>query len=95
MEKITIVRTITLALALLNQLFAIFGVPQLDISDDTVYQLVSAIATVASAAWAWWKNNSFTKEAQSADIYMRFLKCSSKCDNVEIPKVEEETEHEE
>lgn len=30
------------------------------------------------AIYAWWKNNSVTKEAQAADEYMRELKDMSK-----------------
>ena len=88
MKTGTIARTIALALALLNQLFAIFGVERLDIDDDTIYQIVSLIATVVTAAQAWWKNNSFTKEAQLADDYMRGLK------SVKNQKTEKKTDSE-
>lgn len=74
MKKDTIIRTIVLGIALLNQIFAMFGVPQLDIDDDVIYQLVTAIATIGSAVWAWWKNNSFTTAAQEADKVLEELK---------------------
>ncbi|MGI5873552.1 MAG: phage holin [Bacillota bacterium] len=74
MKTQTIARTAALILALLNQIFAIFGVEQLDIDNDTIYQIVSLLATVVTAARAWWKNNSFTKEAQYADSIMEDLK---------------------
>ena len=74
MKKDTIIRTIVLGIALLNQIFAMFGVSQLDIDDDVIYQLVTAIATIGSAVWAWWKNNSFTAEAQEADKVLEELK---------------------
>ena len=42
MKKDTIVRTIVLALALINQIFALVGIPQLNIDDDTIYQAGNA-----------------------------------------------------
>lgn len=74
MKKDTIIRTIVLGIALLNQIFAMFGISQLDIDDDVIYQVVTAIATIGSAVWAWWKNNSFTAEAQQADKVLEELK---------------------
>ena len=74
MKKDTIARTIILALALLNQVFAIIGLPQLDIEEDTIYQTITLIFTIGSAVWAWWKNNSFTKEAQYADSVLKSMK---------------------
>lgn len=70
----TIARTATLALALINQLLAVFGCEIIDVGDETINSLVSAGFTIASAVYAWWKNNSFTKSAIQADEYMRELK---------------------
>lgn len=63
----TVTRTIALVIALLNQVFAIFGKGTIDIADDQVYQLVSIVFTIGAALAAWWKNNSFTRAAQIAD----------------------------
>ena len=63
----TIARTICLALALLNQVLAVTGKGTLDIVEEDVYQVVSLIATIITTIVAWWKNNSFTKAAISAD----------------------------
>lgn len=78
MKKDTIVRTIVLALALINQIFALVGIPQLNIDDDTIYQAVTLIATIVSSVWAWWKNNSFTRAARAADETMIALKNQNK-----------------
>jgi SPP1 family holin len=72
--KSTIVRTIVLIVMLLNQLLAAFGKSPLPFSDEQVESFVSTMLTVASALWAWWKNNSFTKAALDADKYMKELK---------------------
>lgn len=74
MQKDTVIRTIVLAIALLNQMFAMFGIQQLNIDEETIYQAVTAILTIGSAVWAWWKNNSFTKAAQEADKVLKELK---------------------
>ena len=56
----TIIRTIVLAIALINQILAILGREKLPITDDMVYQVVTIIITIGASLWAWWKNNSFT-----------------------------------
>ena len=73
----TIARTIVLALALLNQLLAIFGKGTIQIAENDIYQVVSIIWTIASAIVAWWYNNSFTKHAIRADNYLDSLKNGS------------------
>ena len=70
----TIARTIVLVIALLNQIFAIFGRDQIPIAEDNVYQLVSILFTIGAAIWSWWKNNSVTKNAVKADEYLKELK---------------------
>lgn len=76
----TIARTIVLALALLNQLLAIFGKGTIQIAENDIYQVVSIVWTIASAIVAWWYNNSFTKHAIRADDYLASLKNGSQED---------------
>jgi len=73
-EVDTIARTIVLALALLNQILAVMGRGTIDIAESDVYQIASLVATIVSALWAWWKNNSFTKHAILADEYLDKLR---------------------
>lgn len=70
----TIARTIVLALALINQILAIAGKGTIPITEDTIYQVVTLIATIAASVWSWWKNNSFTKAAIEGDKVMNQLK---------------------
>ncbi len=63
----TIARTACLLLALANQVLSALGKPVLPIESSTVEQLVTAGITTVAALIAWWKNNSFTKEAIAAD----------------------------
>lgn len=68
----TIIRTLVLILALVNQLLTVTGHSVLPISDEQVTELVSTVITIVTSLIAWWKNNSFTQQAIMADEY----KCS-------------------
>jgi len=70
----TIARTIVLFIALANQILAIAGKEIFPVTEDQVYQVVTLIGTIAASAWAWWKNNSFTKNAIEADKLLEDLK---------------------
>lgn len=72
--KGTVIRTICLALALINQVLVMFGKSPLPIEDAAIEALVSTAWTIASAVWAWWKNNDFTLNARRAGKYLRDLK---------------------
>lgn len=70
----TIIRTIVLVLALINQVLAIVGREAIPITEEDVYQVVTIIVTIGASVWAWWKNNSFTKAALKGDEVMKQLK---------------------
>lgn len=70
----TIVRTIVLIIALANQVLAIMGKDIFPVTEEQIYQIVSIIVTVGASVWAWWKNNSFTKNAIQADAVLAKLK---------------------
>lgn len=73
----TIARTAVLLLALTNQMLSAMGKSPLLIESTTVEQLVTAGITTIAALVAWWKNNSFTKEAIAADKEYDRLKAKS------------------
>ncbi len=73
----TIARTAVLLLALTNQMLSAMGKSPLLIESTTVEQLVTAGITTIAALIAWWKNNSFTKEAIAADKEYDRLKAKS------------------
>lgn len=78
MKADTIARTVILAVALINQVLAILGKNKLPFADEDIYQIVTLLFTIASSAWAWFKNNSITKNAIKADEYLAGLKQQSK-----------------
>ncbi len=73
-KKETIIRTIVLIIALINSILTMCNINPLPFSDEQIYQGVSAIVTITATLWAWWKNNSFTKEAIEADEYKKKIK---------------------
>lgn len=72
-EKTTIIRTICLVIALVNQVIVATGREAIPVTDDQVYQIISVTFTVVTALVAWWKNNSFTHNAIRADAVKKVL----------------------
>lgn len=70
----TIIRTVCLVLALVNQGLTIAGKSPLPIEDAQLTELISLVFTIVTSVWAWWKNNSFTQAAIVADDIMHDLK---------------------
>ena len=70
----TIVRTVCLMLALVNQILSATGHSMIPIDNAQVEQLVTSLITVAAALVSWWKNNSFTSAAIEADKVFDRLK---------------------
>jgi len=72
-KKDTIIRTVVLALALVNQILTATGHSIIPISDAQVTEAISLAFTIGASTWAWWKNNSFTKNAIKADKVLKDL----------------------
>lgn len=70
----TIVRTVLLVVALVNQALTLCGKSPLPFADEEIADFVAFVITGAAALWAWWKNNSFTKAAIEADKVLTQLK---------------------
>lgn len=73
----TVIRSIVTLLAVFNQLAVSFGWYGEIIDENIILQAVTAIATLGSVIWSWWKNNSFTAQAVKADKYLKELKTST------------------
>ena len=70
----TIIRTVVLIVALINQVLTMTGHSVLPFDEQQIADGLSRLFTAAAALWAWWKNNSFTKAAQAADVYLKAAK---------------------
>ena len=66
-KKDTIIRTIVLIVALINQALTLSGKNPLPFEDDEIVNVLSYAFTAVASLWAWWKNNSFTQNAIKAD----------------------------
>ncbi len=64
-------RTAVLLLALISQLCVILGKRSEAIDVDQWQEYVTYAFTVGASLVAWWKNNSFTGNAQKADKILR------------------------
>lgn len=72
--KGTVARTAALAFALVNQILTVSGKNPLPFTENEVSQAVSMALTIAASVAAWWKNNSFTQAAISADEILKQLR---------------------
>lgn len=70
----TVIRTIILALALVNQILTSTGHSIIPVTDDQITEFITLAVTIGASLLTWWNNNSFTKEAIKADEYMNELK---------------------
>lgn len=62
----TIIRTVTLFIALANQILVAFGKSPIPVEEESVALLISTGVTVVAGLWAWWKNNNFSQAALKA-----------------------------
>lgn len=82
----TVLRTVVLVIALVNQVLTATGHNPLPFSNEELYSVLSAVFTVIASIIAWWKNNSFTKSAIYSDGIMKSLKDATKKGEIEWKK---------
>lgn len=69
-KKETIIRTIVLIIAIINNILTLLGKNPFPYTADEIENAVAIIFTVVATLWAWWKNNSFTLPARLGDQEM-------------------------
>lgn len=79
-SKETIIRTIVMVAALINQVLTFLNINPIPFSSEEIYAALTSAFTVISTIWVWWKNNSFTKNAIEADAYLNDLKKGASSD---------------
>lgn len=67
-------RLILMLLAVLNQFLVMFDLYPAQIADNNVIMLISVVLTVITSCYAYWKNNSWTPEAKTADKVLESLR---------------------
>jgi SPP1 family holin len=74
-DKGTLIRTLLLFVALINQTLALLGFTEIPIGEeeitstvDLAYLLGSMIFTIVTSLVAWWKNNDVTRKARARRV---------------------------
>ncbi|MDC3412510.1 phage holin [Terrihalobacillus insolitus] len=65
MDKGTIIRTVVLVVALVNQLLVANGVSTLPFSSDEIESFLTGAFTVVATLVAWFKNNYVTSKGKA------------------------------
>lgn len=75
----TKVRTIVAALIALNEVLMVFGITAFEnVTEQTIYMVVSTVAMVIAWAVSHYKNNDYTPEAAEGTGLTRLLKSQKK-----------------
>lgn len=77
-KKETIIRTIVLIIAIINNILTLLGKNPFPYTADEIENAVAIIFTVLATLWAWWKNNSFTLPARLGDQEMERQRVKAK-----------------
>lgn len=88
--KGTVVRTISIALVLLNILLKALGFHTVKVDETSLYSFVENLASIGVIALGFWKNNSFTDKAKTADFYLAKLRAFDTDEVDELLSGEEE-----
>lgn len=82
-SKGTIIRTIALAVVLINMVLKSLGKPVIDYDEGTVMYWLEIIIEIAVILVTFWKNNSFSEYAIKADEFLKQLKAEETESEVE------------
>jgi SPP1 family holin len=69
--KGTIVRTVLVAVGIINTILQAAGADTLPFAPEQIDAVITAVYDAVVSAWALWKNNSFTAEAIAADRILK------------------------
>lgn len=76
--RMAIVRLIVMLILMINQILISRGFTPFPYDEEQIYEFVNGVALVVVGIWAWWKNNSITKEAKKADKVLAYEKRRNK-----------------
>lgn len=74
--KGTIVRTICIAIVIINLILQKLGIDVINVSESTILSVVEMLIQIAVIIVGFWKNNSYTEKAIQADQFLQNLKNS-------------------
>lgn len=64
MDVSSVIRTILLIVALVNQVLVSTGKSPLPFEDEQLETVLSTVFTTVISLWTWWKNNYISKKGQ-------------------------------
>lgn len=73
-SKWTIVRTVMMAIVVLNLILKALGLSVINVEENAVLSVIEALVEIGCIISAWWYNNSFTENAKRADAFFKSLK---------------------
>lgn len=82
-SKETVSRLIILGIVIVNAILKMAGLMPINIDNSDIYNLITAVSTIAVPLYTAWKNNSITVEAQGADKVMKILKSNVRKNAIE------------
>ena len=71
--KGTIIRTIMVAIVMINLVLEKCGVDIINVDESSVGMFVETAVEITAIAASWWYNNSLTENAKKADDVLRAL----------------------
>ena len=72
--KATIVRTILLALVVVNFVLEKMGIDVIPVNESAILMIVETAIEIAIIVVGFWKNNSYTEKAIRADEFLKELR---------------------
>lgn len=70
-DKLVVVRTIVLFVALLNQSLVLAGFSPLPFTDEQIENGLTIVFTVVASLWVWWKDNDITRKARERKQFLK------------------------
>lgn len=73
-SKGTIVRTVMIAIVVINMILKKLGINIINTDENTVASIVEMVIETGAIVAAWWYNNSFSDAAKKADRFFKAVK---------------------
>lgn len=73
-SKGTIVRTVMVAIVIINMILKKLGIDIINTDESTVASIVETVIEIGAIISAWWYNNSFSDAAKKADRFFKAVK---------------------
>lgn len=71
LDKMMIIRTVVLFVALLNQSLVLAGFSSLPFTDKQIENGLTIVFTIVASLWAWWKDNDITRKARERKQFLK------------------------